>query len=94
MPEADKVRNGSVAAKGIGPKSGRSQAQTAWLNVVFPALSECLVLAQSSQDKAGPTADTVQRAKRTFHLHRTLHILVVCDRNMMSINILVLACVT
>jgi len=34
------VRNGSGAAKGIGPKSGRSQAQAAWLNVVFPALSE------------------------------------------------------
>ena len=35
-----KVRFGSGAAKGIGPESGRSQAQAAWLNVVFPALCE------------------------------------------------------
>ena len=32
------VRNGSGAAKGIGPKSGRSEAQKARLNVVFSVL--------------------------------------------------------
>jgi hypothetical protein len=39
-PEADLPNgfNGSGAAKGIGPKSGRFQAQTAWLSVVFSAL--------------------------------------------------------
>lgn len=34
------VRNGSGTVEGIGSESGRSQAQTAKLNVVFPALSE------------------------------------------------------
>lgn len=41
-----KVLIGSGTVNGIGPKSGRSQAQTAWLNVVFPALSECPLLAR------------------------------------------------
>lgn len=43
------VRSGSGARKGIGLEGGRSEAQTPWLNVVFPALSERPVLAQSGR---------------------------------------------
>lgn len=38
--DVEKVRIGSESAKSIGPKSGRTQAQTALMNDVFPALSE------------------------------------------------------